>query len=175
MKRIIKALLAGCVFVSGQAHAVVYVFDISGTALGTTNTRIDSAALPFFTQEITPFTKIFSFSTAIDQAVPSNSFNFTYNVSPTELFGGSFQRNADNTYSSLSLFYNQSFPACVDTRYRGVCNNSALTSNFVVAEAGTGVQAVPEPATWAMLLTGFGAIGFAMRRKRHQVAAISYS
>ena len=25
---------------------------------------------------------------------------------------------------------------------------------------------VPEPATWAMLLAGFGAIGFAMRRKR---------
>ena len=27
-------------------------------------------------------------------------------------------------------------------------------------------SAVPEPATWAMMLFGFGAIGFAMRRKR---------
>jgi hypothetical protein len=25
---------------------------------------------------------------------------------------------------------------------------------------------VPEPATWAMMLLGFGAIGFAMRRNR---------
>jgi hypothetical protein len=28
------------------------------------------------------------------------------------------------------------------------------------------VAAVPEPATWAMMLVGFGAIGFNMRRKR---------
>ena len=28
--------------------------------------------------------------------------------------------------------------------------------------------AVPEPATWAMMLLGFGGIGFAMRRGRKQ-------
>ena len=27
-------------------------------------------------------------------------------------------------------------------------------------------EAVPEPATWAMMILGFGAVGFAMRRKR---------
>jgi hypothetical protein len=31
--------------------------------------------------------------------------------------------------------------------------------------------AVPEPATWAMLLTGFGMVGFAARRRRTVVAA----
>ena len=29
-------------------------------------------------------------------------------------------------------------------------------------------QAVPEPSTWAMMLLGFGAVGFAIRRKRAQ-------
>src|SRR5690606_2120681 len=29
-------------------------------------------------------------------------------------------------------------------------------------------QAVPEPATWAMMLFGFGAIGFALRRRKQQ-------
>lgn len=29
-------------------------------------------------------------------------------------------------------------------------------------------NAVPEPASWAMMITGFGAIGFAMRRRREQ-------
>jgi len=28
------------------------------------------------------------------------------------------------------------------------------------------VAAVPEPATWAMMLLGFGAIGFTMRRRK---------
>jgi hypothetical protein len=32
-------------------------------------------------------------------------------------------------------------------------------------------QAVPEPATWAMMLLGFGAVGFAMRRRRAPVLA----
>lgn len=34
---------------------------------------------------------------------------------------------------------------------------------------------VPEPATWAMLLVGFGAIGFAMRRKRAPVASAAFA
>jgi hypothetical protein len=30
------------------------------------------------------------------------------------------------------------------------------------------MAAVPEPGTWAMMLLGFGAIGFSMRRRRTQ-------
>lgn len=35
--------------------------------------------------------------------------------------------------------------------------------------------AVPEPATWAMMLMGFGAIGAAMRRRRATTLRVSYS
>ncbi|MES2904398.1 MAG: PEPxxWA-CTERM sorting domain-containing protein [Pseudomonadota bacterium] len=35
--------------------------------------------------------------------------------------------------------------------------------------------AVPEPATWAMMLMGFGAIGWAMRRRRATTVRVSYS
>ncbi len=38
------------------------------------------------------------------------------------------------------------------------------------AQLGTGVGAVPEPATWAMMLIGFGGIGFSMRRRRRTTA-----
>ncbi len=35
--------------------------------------------------------------------------------------------------------------------------------------------AVPEPATWAMMLLGFGAIGFGMRRRRHVNVRFAYA
>jgi len=38
-------------------------------------------------------------------------------------------------------------------------SNAFETDNFVI-------NAVPEPATWALMLLGFGAIGFGMRRRR---------
>ena len=38
-------------------------------------------------------------------------------------------------------------------------SNAFETDNFTI-------NAVPEPATWAMMLVGFGAVGFGMRRRR---------
>jgi hypothetical protein len=35
--------------------------------------------------------------------------------------------------------------------------------------------AVPEPATWAMMLLGFGAIGFGMRRRRKETARVRFA
>jgi hypothetical protein len=35
---------------------------------------------------------------------------------------------------------------------------------------GLAPSAVPEPATWAMMIIGLGAMGFASRRKRHTLA-----
>jgi hypothetical protein len=40
--------------------------------------------------------------------------------------------------------------------------NSLEVDNFGVVSA----SAVPEPGTWAMMLLGFGAVGFSMRRRR---------
>lgn len=37
------------------------------------------------------------------------------------------------------------------------------------------VGAVPEPATWMMLVMGFGLIGFSMRRRRNQLGRVSFA
>lgn len=55
--------------------------------------------------------------------------------------------------------------------------NSTLNSIGFESRAGVGITAtraipaaVPEPGTWALLILGFGAVGFALRRRKVHVA-----
>ncbi|MDP1025799.1 histidine phosphatase family protein [Sphingomonas sp. KR1UV-12] len=45
---------------------------------------------------------------------------------------------------------------------------------YVTNWQGTAL-AVPEPASWAMMLTGFGAIGYVMRRRRRVATRVSFA
>ena len=51
----------------------------------------------------------------------------------------------------------------------GVFTFSTQGGNVTTFSATT--TAVPEPATWALMLLGFGGIGMAMRRRRQPVLA----
>ena len=48
-------------------------------------------------------------------------------------------------------------------------NYGSFTLDNVTIDGGafTGVSAVPEPATWALFLLGFGAIGWTLRNRQH--------
>jgi hypothetical protein len=50
-------------------------------------------------------------------------------------------------------------------------NDTAVSTNGTNTPITGFIQAVPEPATWAMMLLGFGGIGFAMRRRRQPALA----
>lgn len=55
--------------------------------------------------------------------------------------------------------------------FNPVVNNSQdATFSVTIAEA-----AVPEPATWAMMMAGMGAVGLAMRRRRAVATRVSYA
>jgi hypothetical protein len=51
----------------------------------------------------------------------------------------------------------------------------AIGSSNAVLLSSTPTVAVPEPATWALMLLGFAAIGFAMRRNTKQTVAVRYN
>ena len=51
----------------------------------------------------------------------------------------------------------------------------ALNGAPVGSYAFNSTGAVPEPATWAMLLLGFGMIGFAMRKRSNVRTTVSYA
>lgn len=49
-----------------------------------------------------------------------------------------------------------------------VTSTGATRANFDVAQLVPAGGAVPEPATWAMLIAGFGAVGIGMRARRRE-------
>lgn len=86
---------------------------------------------------------------SLDLGTPITGVNFT-----TSLTGVSTAFTSD----SVSFFFtDQALPA-----------ETYLSATFSTA-------AVPEPATWALMIFGFGAIGGAMRRQRKTNVKVSYA
>ena len=57
------------------------------------------------------------------------------------------------------------------TYYNFVSNNDGSDRGNVLLGALSFESAVPEPGTWAMMLLGFGAVGFSIRRRRQPTLA----
>jgi hypothetical protein len=72
--------------------------------------------------------------------------------------------NMDTTFHAYSFTWTATGgPSALQFNSGGTISADAILDNVLL----TGLAAaVPEPSTWAMMLLGFGAIGFAMRRRR---------
>ena len=68
--------------------------------------------------------------------------------------------------TTYNFFFDSTALGTVGT-YTTILGN---TATLVVGETSS---AVPEPATWALMLVGFGAVGYGMRRKR-TLARVTY-
>lgn len=73
--------------------------------------------------------------------------------------GGSFTGNLDIAFGSLPDTLTLTQP---------IVRFQSTGSNGTGSDIGTAVPGVPEPATWAMMLVGFGAAGLSMRRSRRK-------
>ncbi len=103
-------------------------------------------------------------------------------------WGSSQFGNGASDASVASLFSN-TFQSNVSTNSGAprAINPGGLSGNLWIVKAGGSdanydgfklnqltVSAVPEPATWAMMIMGFGAVGFAMRNRKKQ-PKVSYA
>ena len=85
-------------------------------------------------------------------------------------FGPGFYDGSDVTFTSHPSLQPISLgPVCFDGAFQGeeLCNFFSYTLSYFYTPQGS---AVPEPSTWMMMLLGFGAVGFALRRKKLALA-----
>ena len=95
---------------------------------------------------------------------PGNPTYYLFTTGPTFLDGSGVRFNAGG-YTNIAFFHQDNVPA---TEYR--INGGGTVSAFGTASATAVAAAVPEPATWAMMIGGFGAIGGTLRYRRRKVS-----
>ena len=91
----------------------------------------------------------------------NNVFTAILTGSVSSLQNGGVFLNFDNT---AHLFSSAAGPFTL------TINDVSINPGQTIGISGQ-IQAVPEPATWGMMLLGFAGIGFVMRRKRQPALA----
>lgn len=173
MQKIALALAALAAGVSTTpASASVYLFNFSGlgrTASGTlTTTNTSFASRGYTAVTITGITGTINglAITGLNGFVGSD--NLYYLTGPSFLDGSGLGFTASDG-SQTSLFYQDSASSYRITTFTG-----GFASGLVTASSSA-VAAVPEPAGWAMMIVGMGAVGFAMRRRRKVTTRIAFA
>lgn len=162
------AVVAGLSTVPSSAEAALLLFNLSGGRNVTF--QLDSNPTPDSSQSFLGENAVFqnlpgtvngapatlttvSFGTGIfaDLSITAPGLDFTQLASGGPLFSGpgSAPVFAPGTFQLTNPFFSD--------------QNSTLVISAVGAPG-----AVPEPSTWAMLILGFGAVGFGMRRRKVQ-------
>ena len=168
-----KVFLLGAVALSGvmaaaPANAALLLFDLSGSRNAS------------FTLDSNPIPTTFSSSSLIGDQISFSNVAGTYNGIPglaTIGFGNGLAAtlNIGNANLGFTQFVgpdlfsgtaaNPVFSPGTFSLRSIVSGNSTLRISQVAA-------AVPEPGTWAMMLIGFGAVGYSMRRRK---VAVTYA
>lgn len=171
---------AGSGFTPNMGFSGTFYYDPAQIpATGTTNVFFDTvtsngiAATDAFTLNFGPYT--FTLADNIDAlgqaGIQYNNGQFNGFVFVTDfLFNGSwyqFRANGPSiTVKLLDNVSNQYDPHGYPVGTTSYINARFTTGNANLSPVVDVPGAVPEPATWALMLLGFGGIGFAMRRKR---------
>jgi len=132
-----------------------------------------SFVLGFGNTSFTQGAGVFGVGFDVDYNPNSNEYAFvtfadnsTLNVllDPQSTFGPGFVPNYFGITSDLGIS-----SISIGAINGGVTSNTFVIDNLQIGSAAS-TRAVPEPATWAMMLVGLGAIGAAMRRKKAKSA-----
>lgn len=198
MKKTALLLATAACFATSAANAVEISFDFAGiyTELGMAGQSF-SGRVTYETQQFTgPNISAFFNGTRYIYSGPI-SFTNDVNVPPGDGYGMSvfdghsgrqdeiqlafdnFSLNFSGSDTTLTSTQVPSFEqlAAMSTKYIsfGPATNGGGRGAFTMTKVSSVTSPVPEPATWAMMIVGFGAIGGTMRRKRKVNASVSFA
>ncbi|MFD1787585.1 PEPxxWA-CTERM sorting domain-containing protein [Sphingomonas floccifaciens] len=190
MKLASIACAAVAVAVATPASAAVYTFNTSvgaGSATGSITTDdtigvLSGANITAFNILINDGADSFTVTNnngsvliggnALTATSTGLSFDFSAQGANYALFQNPFPGSSVNYFCLQTVGCYFPAEAGIGIRLQGELLNSSLSGNVQFAQAAA--AAVPEPATWAMMLIGFGGIGASMRRRK-QVAAVNFA
>lgn len=110
---------------------------------------------------------ITSFSIAGPTSLKFNSVTFNNGISTFVVPITALGSGAAATLSNIPIFSGNFNTLSVNWTATG---NASYGGNLTFIPGG-----IPEPMTWAMMIIGFAAIGFAMRRRNNEVARVRYA
>ncbi len=149
----------------GQGGTTSKTFALTGAQTGVTVAfdwyRLDSWDGELFRATVSDGINSFTSSNSglFDDGGPTNIYNPSWTDRNTRI---SF--NFATTANSLTLTFSSTLDQDLTDEAWGV-------DNLLITDNVTG-NAVPEPATWAMMIGGFGLVGASMRRRRLSPATI---
>lgn len=161
--RLLGAAIASLITCS-PAQSAIWVLDINASIKGTLT--VQCAQLGCTTQ-VTPFSGPVTDTIGVEEFLGSAPISDTIIGRFGGRYGG-FQGtifwDGENLFGRDFLYSEDNFISQPSKQWTG------SASTFAVSVHPGSPGPVPEPSTWAMMLLGFGGIGFAMRRRRRVTA-----
>ena len=165
----LTGLAVATLLAASPAAAADYLFDFAGTNLFGGQALTGSGTLTTNgvtvqqngrdAQMITGITGIYNGSAISALASVTGSDNFYYLTG--KFVSGNGLGFTTVAGTNVNLFDSAG-------QYR-VNTTNPFQSGFVTATSSAVTAAVPEPGTWLLMFAGFGAVGFAMRRRKSMV------
>ena len=176
MRKFVLGLVGASALAIGSAAGAVVTVDSQTTVVSGPTTVADTTTIGFTEA-------VLSSPTFMETVAFTNSLAGLYSItlttsSPDVDFTSAFLAGLGGPYNLVEIdddgtneFWRLANPVTLDPSTYTLTINGNNSGAGSLGGSITIRQAVPDPATWAMMLLGFGAVGFAMRRRRAPVLA----
>ena len=162
----IACALAGA---ASASHAAVLITNGSGTITGVSDVMLGTKTydVSFGNTVSTPLLAAYA-----ADALSQIEGVFSSSTAPNSIKGCSNLKNCYITFPVTTGGYDY---LQISTKNGLITGNESAVGQGKAQVTYAIFTAVPEPATWAMMLVGFGMIGFAMRARRQQKVRVTYA